>query len=69
VRVKSLELGYRFSDRLLHGAVKSMRIYVAGQNLLTWTPNVKETIDPENNGGNKSYYQQRVFSFGLNVNF
>lgn len=69
VRVKSLQVGYRFSDRLLHGAIKSMRVYVAGQNLLTWTPKVKETIDPENNGGNKSYYQQRVFSFGLNVNF
>lgn len=69
LRVKSLQMGYRFSDRVLHGAIKSMRIYVAGQNLLTWTPHVKETIDPENNGSNLHYYQQRVFSFGLNAIF
>ena len=69
VRVKSFQLGYRFSDRLLRGAIKSLRLYVAGQNLLTWTPNVKEMLDPENSGGNKAYYQQRVFSFGMNVTF
>ncbi|HEY8972094.1 MAG TPA: TonB-dependent receptor [Puia sp.] len=69
VRVKSMQLGYRLSDRLLHGAIKGLRVYVAGQNLLTWTPKVKETIDPENSGRNLNYYQQRVFSFGLNATF
>jgi len=69
VRIKSMQLGYRLSDRLLHGAIKGLRMYVAAQNVLTWTPKVRETIDPENSGRNLNYYQQRVFSFGLNATF
>jgi len=69
VRLKSLQLGYSLPGRLLHGSLKAMRIYIAGQNLLTWTPKYKENIDPENGSKNENYYQQRVLSFGLSTTF
>jgi TonB-linked SusC/RagA family outer membrane protein len=69
VRLKSLELGYTFDSQLLHGTLKSVRLYASGQNLLTWTPYIRETIDPDNAGDNRNYYQQQVFSLGLNINF
>jgi hypothetical protein len=69
VRVKSFQLGYTLAGRLLHGSLKAMRLYIAGQNLLTWTPKYKETIDPENSGKNENYFQQRVLSFGLSATF
>lgn len=69
VRVKSLQLGYTLPSGLLHGSLKNLRVYIAGQNLLTWTPKYKETIDPENGSKNENYYQQRVLSFGLSTTF
>jgi len=69
VRLKSAELGYTFSSKLLHNKIKSLRIYAAGQNIFTWTPYMRETVDPENSGSDQSYYQQRVLSFGVNVRF
>lgn len=69
IRLKSAELGYTFSNRLLGHTIRSLRIFAAGQNVLFWTPVMKETIDPENNGSNQNYYQQRVLSFGLNATF
>jgi TonB-linked SusC/RagA family outer membrane protein len=69
IRLKSAELGYTFSSKLLGHSIRSLRAYVAGQNLFTLTPAIKERIDPENNTSNQSYYQQQVFSIGLNATF
>jgi hypothetical protein len=69
VRLKSAELGYTFDSALLHNALKSVRLFVSGQNLLTWTPYIRETIDPDNASNNQNYYQQQVFSVGVNANF
>jgi TonB-linked SusC/RagA family outer membrane protein len=69
VRLKSAEVGYTFDSALLHNALKSVRLFVSGQNLLTWTPYIRETIDPDNSSNNQNYYQQQVFSVGLNANF
>ena len=69
IRLKSAELGYTFSNKILGRAIKSLRIYAAGQNIFFWTPSMKEAIDPENSGSNQNYYQQRVLSFGLNATF
>lgn len=69
IRLKSFELGYTFSRKQLRNIAQSVRIYAAGQNLFTWLPNVKETIDPETSGSNTNYYQQRVISIGLNATF
>ncbi|TVT43269.1 TonB-dependent receptor [Hymenobacter setariae] len=69
VRLKSAEVGYTFDSALLHNALKSVRLFVSGQNLLTWTPYIRETIDPDNSSNNQNYFQQQVFSVGLNANF
>lgn len=69
IRLKSAELGYTFSSKMLGHVIQSLRIFAAGQNLLFLTPGMKEKIDPENNGANQSYYQQSVVSFGLNATF
>ncbi|RFZ86024.1 TonB-dependent receptor [Mucilaginibacter terrenus] len=69
LRLKSAEIGYTFSSKLLHNKIQSLRLYLAGQNIFTWTPNIRETIDPENSGSNQNYYQQRVISVGVNATF
>ncbi|WP_218859042.1 SusC/RagA family TonB-linked outer membrane protein [Mucilaginibacter sp. E4BP6] len=69
VRVKSAEFGYTFSNKLLGNTIHSLRIYLAAENLFTWTPYMKEIIDPENSSGDQNYYQQRVISIGLNASF
>jgi len=69
IRLKSAELGYTFSNKLLGHTIRSLRIFASGQNVFFWTPAMKETIDPENSGSNQNYYQQRVLSFGLNATF
>ena len=48
--------------------MENLRIYVSGQNLLTFTK--IRNYDPENiNSNGNGYPQQRVISFGLNVTF
>ncbi|MDB5148254.1 MAG: SusC/RagA family TonB-linked outer membrane protein, partial [Mucilaginibacter sp.] len=69
IRLKSFEVGYTLSNKLLRNKIQSIRIYVAGQNVINYLPHVKEIIDPENSGSNTNYYQQRVFSLGLNATF
>jgi len=69
IRMKSIELGYTFPHKLVGNAFQSLRLFVSGQNVFTWTPWIKEKIDPENSGANQTYYQQRVLSVGLNATF
>ena len=69
IRLKSAELGYTFSNKLMGHAIRSLRLYLAGENLLTWMPGVKEQLDPENSGANQNYFQQRVYSIGVNATF
>lgn len=69
IRLRSAELGYTISNKAVNRALGSVRLFASGQNLFFWTPWMKEPVDPENNGGAISYYQQKVISFGLNVTF
>ena len=70
LRLKSVEIGYSLPKKLLtrSGFIQSVRFYVAGNNLLTFS-NFK-LWDPEQGGGQgASYPNNRVYSFGLNANF
>ncbi|HYW36223.1 MAG TPA: TonB-dependent receptor [Balneolaceae bacterium] len=71
VRLKSAELSYSLPDKLLNAlSIHSVQVYVAGQNLYTWTPFINYNLDPE--AGSRSgqyYFQQRVFSIGANIHF
>jgi len=83
VRLKTLQFGYTFDSKgLKNSGVRFMRVYVSGQNLLTWCPGLKD-FDPELgadatpkdlksgipsiSGGN--YPLTRVVTMGLTVTF
>lgn len=69
LRLKNVEIGYKFSNSLIKKAgVSSARIYVSGQNLLTWDK--LKLVDPEQQASNSyAYPQLQIFNVGLNVQF
>ncbi len=71
VRLKNVEIGYTFTKPKWIPLFNSVRFYVSGQNLLTFTP--FKGNDPEANGGTTEagvrYPNLRVFNFGVKVNF
>ncbi len=69
IRLRSAELGYTLSNKVLGNTIKSLRLYTSGQNLINWTPWMKEKIDPELQGNAERYYQQKVITFGVNATF
>jgi TonB-linked SusC/RagA family outer membrane protein len=69
IRMKSFELGYSFPAKMLGKTMHQLRVYVAGQNVFTWTPSTKEVLDPEEGGNNENYFQERVLSVGVNATF
>ncbi len=83
VRLKTLQFGYTLTPKNLQKTgIKNVRVYLSGQNLLTWCPGLKD-FDPELgantvpgdlknaipsiSGGN--YPLSRVVSAGLTVTF
>lgn len=74
LRLKNAQIGYTFnSARLSNIGVSKIRLYVSGENLLTFTKMAK-VFDPETVGlggwnDGKTYPFSTVYSFGLNINF
>ncbi|MFC3199828.1 SusC/RagA family TonB-linked outer membrane protein [Parapedobacter deserti] len=72
LRLKNIELGYTLPTKWLSSTgITDVRIFAAGQNLLTFTPLIKQ-IDPERRADvsrNVSYPQLKVMTFGFNVSF
>ncbi|MDB5247300.1 MAG: TonB-dependent receptor plug [Segetibacter sp.] len=70
VRLRNLELGYSLPKSLIQRfGVSNLRVYVHGTNLFS-IDNMKEFgFDPEINANNGIVYpQQRIYTFGFNVN-
>jgi TonB-linked SusC/RagA family outer membrane protein len=78
VRLKNLTLAYNFPTTLTkHAAIQNLRLYVTGQNLITWTNYLG--YDPEVSADPFSstsfgrdygvYPQSRTYTIGLNANF
>jgi TonB-linked SusC/RagA family outer membrane protein len=76
IKLRTVELAYtlpkKWTDPL---KVQGIRMYLNGQNLITWTP-FKMYVDPENlNVVNQAfplqslYPSSRIFNFGMNINF
>ena len=70
LRLKNVTLGYTLpkgiSEKL---SLKSLRIYVSGQNLLTKS-NYFPGFDPEGNNNNGEFYPvMKTYTVGLNVKF
>ena len=75
LRLKNATLAYSLPSSVTQKMkIQNVRVYVSGQNLLTWTKlvNYDPEIGPNNSwqpNGPWSYPQQKVFSVGLNVTF
>jgi len=69
LRLKTLELGYSIPQSLLtRVAIKQARLSLSGQNLLTFSS--FKHIDPEMSQNRARYYfQQKVYTLGLSLNF
>ena len=71
LRLKNAQLGYTLPASFTRKFfVSSLRIYVSGSNLLTFSKLSSMGIDPEAPSVNNGYYpQQRVISTGINITF
>ena len=73
IRLKNIQIGYSLPHKWIERAgLSSVRLYVSGENLLTFTKMFKE-FDPETIGGDrgdgKVYPILKTYSFGVNINF
>jgi hypothetical protein len=70
LRLKNVVLGYTIPKNITSKYnMNSLRFYVSGQNLLTFS-NAYEGYDPENSVSGGSFYPlMRTYTFGLTVNF
>ena len=69
LRLRNVQVAYNLNNAFLRkiGAT-SMKVFVSGQNLLTW--DTLKFIDPENVAtGSMTYPQLKVFNFGVNLQF
>ena len=73
LKLATVTLGYTFPRNWLSAlGVSKARVYVQGQNLLTWTSFKgldPETFATDTGFGSASMPQQRSFTFGVNVTF
>lgn len=73
MRLKSVQVGYTLPVKLTKKAyVNNLRVYISGENLLTFTKLIT-IFDPEATGGNtgsgQMYPLQKLFSTGLSITF
>ncbi|PQA55543.1 SusC/RagA family TonB-linked outer membrane protein [Siphonobacter curvatus] len=70
LRLKNLVVGYTLPTALTTKAkIKSVRLYLSGQNLVTWTK-FFPGFDPEQRDtGGEFYPIMRTYTAGLNINF
>lgn len=70
LRLKNMVVGYTLPTGFTNKArIKSARIYLSGQNLITWT-NFFPGFDPEQRDtGGEFYPIMRTYTVGLNLNF
>jgi TonB-linked SusC/RagA family outer membrane protein len=69
LRLKNIEIGYHLPKRILNNVgISSGRVYVNGNNLLTFTK--LKNVDPESKSTSGSYHPlTRVFNAGVNFQF
>ncbi|HEY4155002.1 MAG TPA: SusC/RagA family TonB-linked outer membrane protein, partial [Puia sp.] len=69
LRLKSATLAYVIPSFIISRIkMQSVRVFLSGQNILTWTKLIN--YDPENAGAYTNLYpQQKVISAGLNISF
>ena len=70
MRLKNLVIGYTLPSSMLNKInINHLRLYVSGQNLLTFS-NAYKGYDPENSVSGGSFYPvMQTFTFGIDFNF
>ncbi|TLU90033.1 SusC/RagA family TonB-linked outer membrane protein [Dyadobacter sediminis] len=70
LRLKNLQIGYSISPKVLQAVkISSLRVYLSGQNLLTFTK-LDSGFDPESaENAQFGYPNVKVYTAGLNINF
>ncbi len=69
LRLKLVEVGYSLPDKWMKSArVQGVRVYMNGNNLLTFKKMPIDTVDPEQPSA-LSYPLTRMVNFGLNITF
>ncbi|KAA9350050.1 TonB-dependent receptor [Larkinella humicola] len=63
-RIRNITLAYNVPANVLPKAIRGVRVYVTGKNLVTFT---KLNYDPERGGG-ESFPMTKLYVVGLNVN-
>lgn len=70
IRMKRIELGYSFDNYdLSFAGIKSLRIYLRGNNLFTLKKEEMKWIDPERNPSQMEYPLVKFYAAGLNLSF
>lgn len=70
LKLRSLQVGYTFPDKLTRKMrLSNLRVYVAGENLLTFKHKDYPAVDPELGSSINIYPIARVFTGGLSVTF
>lgn len=73
LRLKNLVVGYSLPDKWMQRVkVQRCRLYISGENLLTWTPLATDYIDPEQpvaDSNGRSYPLSKTISVGLDIVF
>ncbi len=69
LRLKTAEIGYALPEVIMRKIqLRSVRVFVSGQNLLTFSK--LKFLDPElGNPRARYYFQQKTYSFGMNIGF
>lgn len=70
LRLKNVEIGYNFTGSFLTDNlhIKNLRFYIAGYNLLTFSP--LKNVDPETSDESyQTYPQMRIFNTGVKLTF
>ena len=71
--MKNLVIGYTLPKEWIQKAyIQNLRVYVSGENLITWTPFETDYIDPEQpiaDSNGRSYPLSKTFSVGLDITF
>lgn len=72
IRLKNIEVGYTFANKALAKVkIQSLRLYINGNNLLTWNSLPKGT-DPETaqqSDNHEPYPITKTYNFGVNIKF
>ena len=72
IRLRTAQIGYDFKDKFSHFGITNIRVFLKGNNLLTWVKDKNLDYDPEVDLGGETGLEtppSKSISFGLTVNF